>query len=73
MPSPRVLQDPGAPPGSPLLSLKPLQLLEVKAMGRFGCVWKGQILNEYVAVKIFPIQVQNATFLSPPLVHLQVF
>uniref|UniRef100_A0A8C0TCX8 Serine/threonine-protein kinase receptor n=1 Tax=Canis lupus familiaris TaxID=9615 RepID=A0A8C0TCX8_CANLF len=50
------LQDPGPPPPSPLLGLKPLQLLEVKARGRFGCVWKAQLLNEYVAVKIFPIQ-----------------
>lgn len=28
-------------------------------MGRFGCVWKAQIMNEYVAVKIFSIQVWN--------------
>ncbi|XP_069588990.1 activin receptor type-2A isoform X2 [Ranitomeya imitator] len=49
-------QDPGPPPPSPLLGLKPLQLLEVKARGRFGCVWKAQLLNELVAVKIFPIQ-----------------
>ncbi|XP_072307394.1 activin receptor type-2B-like [Eucyclogobius newberryi] len=50
-----ILEDP-APPSSPLLRLKPLQLLEVKARGRFGCVWRAQIINEYVAVKIFPIQ-----------------
>ncbi|XP_059826246.1 activin receptor type-2A-like [Hypanus sabinus] len=49
-------QDPGPIPPSPLLGLKPLQLLEVKARGRFGCVWKAQLLNEYVAVKIFPAQ-----------------
>ncbi|KFP89565.1 Activin receptor type-2A, partial [Phaethon lepturus] len=49
-------QDPGPPPPSPLMGLKPLQLLEIKARGRFGCVWKAQLLNEYVAVKIFPIQ-----------------
>uniref|UniRef100_UPI00398ED6BE activin receptor type-2A isoform X1 n=1 Tax=Pristiophorus japonicus TaxID=55135 RepID=UPI00398ED6BE len=49
-------QDPGPTPPSPLLGLKPLQLLEIKARGRFGCVWKAQLLNEYVAVKIFPIQ-----------------
>lgn len=41
------------------MGLKPLQLLEIKARGRFGCVWKAQLLNEYVAVKIFPIQVGN--------------
>ncbi|XP_035249977.1 activin receptor type-2A isoform X2 [Anguilla anguilla] len=49
-------QDPGPTPPSPILGQKPLQLLEVKARGRFGCVWKAQLLNEYVAVKIFPIQ-----------------
>ncbi|XP_015258517.1 PREDICTED: activin receptor type-2B [Cyprinodon variegatus] len=70
-----ISEDPGAPPGSPLLSLKPLQLLEVKAMGRFGCVWKGQILNEYVAVKIFPIQNKESwqnerdVFLTPGMRH----
>ncbi|KAE8581265.1 hypothetical protein XENTR_v10024721 [Xenopus tropicalis] len=51
-----MIEDPGPPPPSPLLGLKPLQLLEVKARGRFGCVWKAQLLNETVAVKIFPIQ-----------------
>ncbi|KAG1944421.1 activin receptor type-2B [Pimephales promelas] len=49
-------EDPGPSPPSPLVGLKPLQLLEVKARGRFGCVWKAQMMNEYVAVKIFPIQ-----------------
>uniref|UniRef100_A0A667YHE7 Serine/threonine-protein kinase receptor n=1 Tax=Myripristis murdjan TaxID=586833 RepID=A0A667YHE7_9TELE len=49
-------QDPGPMPPSPILGQKPLQLLEIKARGRFGCVWKAQLLNDYVAVKIFPIQ-----------------
>ncbi|KAM8722119.1 activin receptor type-2A isoform 1-T1 [Acanthopagrus schlegelii] len=48
--------DPGPSPPSPLMGHKPLQLIEVKARGRFGCVWKAQLLNDYVAVKIFPIQ-----------------
>lgn len=57
-------QDPGPAPPSPLIGLKPLQLLEIKARGRFGCVWKAQLMNEYVAVKIFPIQVgSHALFL----------
>ncbi|KAM3607638.1 uncharacterized protein V6R79_011085 [Siganus canaliculatus] len=43
-------------PPSPVLGHKPLQLLEVKSSGRFGCVWKAQLLSELVAVKIFPIQ-----------------
>ncbi|XP_066519051.1 activin receptor type-2A isoform X1 [Hoplias malabaricus] len=51
-----MIEDPGPTPPSPLLGQKPLQLLEVKARGRFGCVWKGQLLNEHVAVKIFPVQ-----------------
>uniref|UniRef100_A0A3B5BGZ1 Serine/threonine-protein kinase receptor n=1 Tax=Stegastes partitus TaxID=144197 RepID=A0A3B5BGZ1_9TELE len=51
-----LLQDPGPLPPSPILGQKPLQLLEVKARGRFGHVWKAQLLSEYVAVKIFPIQ-----------------
>ncbi|KAM4558254.1 activin receptor type-2A-like [Odontesthes bonariensis] len=49
-------QDPGPLPPSPILGQKPLQLLEVKARGRFGCVWKAQLIREQVAVKIFPIQ-----------------
>lgn len=53
------VQDPGPPPPSPLVGLKPLQLLEIKARGRFGCVWKAQLMNDYVAVKIFPIQVRG--------------
>lgn len=57
------LQDPGPPP-SP--QLKPLQLLEVKARGRFGCVWKAQMIDAYVAVKVFPIQVH--TFLPSVLI-----
>ncbi|MEQ2174810.1 Activin receptor type-2A, partial [Goodea atripinnis] len=48
--------DPGPMPPSPILAHRPVQLLEVKARGRFGCVWKAQLLSEHVAVKIFPIQ-----------------
>lgn len=44
-------------PPSPVLGHRPVQLLEVKARGRFGCVWKAQLLSEQVAVKVFPIQV----------------
>ncbi|XP_055519803.1 activin receptor type-2B-like isoform X1 [Leucoraja erinacea] len=49
-------EDPSLPSPSPLVGLKPLQLLEIKARGRFGCVWKAQLMNDYVAVKVFPIQ-----------------
>ncbi|XP_078454475.1 activin receptor type-2B-like isoform X1 [Lampetra fluviatilis] len=33
--------------------LKPVQLLEVKAVGRYGSVWKAQLFSDYVAVKVF--------------------
>ncbi|XP_076356622.1 activin receptor type-2A-like isoform X3 [Tachypleus tridentatus] len=45
---------------SSYLHLKPVQLLEVKAQGRFGAVWKAQLRNEFVAVKIFPPQDKNS-------------
>uniref|UniRef100_A0A3Q1FUX2 Serine/threonine-protein kinase receptor n=1 Tax=Acanthochromis polyacanthus TaxID=80966 RepID=A0A3Q1FUX2_9TELE len=70
-----ITEDPGPPPASPLLGLKPLQLLEVKARGRFGCVWKAQMMNEYVAVKIFPIQNKESwqnerdVFMTPGMRH----
>ena len=38
-----------------------IQLLEVKARGRFGCVWKAHMKeNQIVAVKVFPIQDQDS-------------
>ncbi|KAJ8337203.1 hypothetical protein SKAU_G00384230 [Synaphobranchus kaupii] len=68
-------EDPSLPPPSPLVGLKPLQLLEIKARGRFGCVWKAQLMNEYVAVKVFPIQDKQSwqnerdIFISPGMKH----
>ncbi|GAB6032062.1 hypothetical protein CHUAL_010428 [Chamberlinius hualienensis] len=44
------------PPPSPNMKLKSVQLIEIKARGRFGAVWKAQMMNEYVAVKILPVQ-----------------
>uniref|UniRef100_A0A3Q2DQ58 Serine/threonine-protein kinase receptor n=1 Tax=Cyprinodon variegatus TaxID=28743 RepID=A0A3Q2DQ58_CYPVA len=68
-------EDPGPVPPSPLVGLKPLQLLEIKARGRFGCVWKAQLMSEYVAVKIFPVQDKQSwqnerdIFLTPGMRH----
>lgn len=44
------------PPPSPYLDLRPIQLVEIKARGRFGAVWKAFHKTEEVAVKVFPIQ-----------------
>ncbi|XP_063974478.1 activin receptor type-2A [Diachasmimorpha longicaudata] len=44
------------PQPSPNLGLRPIQLVEIKARGRFGAVWKAQLKNEVVAVKVFPVQ-----------------
>uniref|UniRef100_UPI003AAFFFC6 activin receptor type-2B-like n=1 Tax=Centroberyx gerrardi TaxID=166262 RepID=UPI003AAFFFC6 len=71
-------EDPGPAPSSPLAGLKPLQLLEVKARGRFGCVWKAQMMNEYVAVKIFPVQDKDSwqnekdVFSTPGMRHQNI-
>ena len=44
-------------PPSPYLGLRPIQLVEVKAQGKFGSVWKGKDGSEkLVAVKIFGLQ-----------------
>lgn len=44
------------PPPSPMLGLRPIQLIEIKARGRFGAVWKAQYKSEIVAVKILSVQ-----------------
>lgn len=47
--------DPSLAP-TPSQSSLNLQLLELKARGRYGSVWKAQLPEQYVAVKIFPLQ-----------------
>ncbi|CAG9859553.1 unnamed protein product [Phyllotreta striolata] len=44
------------PPSTPLMDNRPITLIEIKARGRFGAVWKAQFKGEEIAVKIFPIQ-----------------
>lgn len=38
------------------MGLRPIHLVEIKARGRFGAVWKAQYKNDIVAVKVFPMQ-----------------
>lgn len=45
---------------SQCLALRPIDLIEIKAHGRFGIVWKGKMKNEDVAVKVFPTQDKNS-------------
>lgn len=53
--------DPESGPNSSAeLELMAIKLLEVKARGRFGTVWKAQMQPEEVAVKIFPMQDQQS-------------
>ncbi|XP_070546254.1 activin receptor type-2B-like [Ptychodera flava] len=64
-------EDPSPLPSpSPLLSSRPLKLLEVKARGRFGAVWKAQMLNENVAVKVFPYQDRDSWLKEQELYNL---
>lgn len=35
---------------------RPIILLEPKARGRFGSVWRAQLKPDEVAVKVFPLQ-----------------
>lgn len=51
-------------PPSPPMGLRPIQLREIKARGRFGAVWKANLHNEVIAVKIFPFQVCGESVFS---------
>jgi hypothetical protein len=52
------------------LLFRPIQLLEIKARGRFGAVWKGQLGEEQVAVKIFPLQDKQSWFAEQEIYNL---
>lgn len=47
-----------------------IELLEIKARGRFGAVWKGRYGREMVAVKIFPLQDKNSWYAEQEIYNL---
>ena len=47
-------------PPSPVLSVRPIQLVEVVSQGQFGTVWKANYLQDVVAVKVFPFAHKGA-------------
>merc|ERR1719319_317275 len=55
-------EDAPASPPTPTLTKRPVELLEIKARGRFGAVWRGQAGKDMVAVKIFPLQDKQSWF-----------
>ncbi|XP_075916458.1 activin receptor type-2B-like [Petromyzon marinus] len=52
-----------------LLLLRPVRLLEFRGGGRFGCVWRAQLLSEIVAVKIVQPVNEVDIFGTPGLSH----
>ena len=58
------------PTPTPTLACRPVQLLEIKARGRFGAVWKGQLNKDMVAVKIFPLQDKQSWFAEQEIYNL---
>ena len=50
--------------------LRDIELLEIKARGRFGAVWKGRFKNEMVADKIFPLQDKNSWYAEQEIYNL---
>jgi len=62
--------DTPASPPTPTLTHRPVQLLEIKARGRFGAVWKGQLGKDMVAVKIFPLQDKQSWFAEQEIYNL---
>ncbi|XP_053632908.1 activin receptor type-2A isoform X3 [Cherax quadricarinatus] len=65
-------------PPSPPMGIRPIQLREIKARGRFGAVWKANLFTDVVAVKIFPIQdkqswlVEKEVYSLPQMSHENV-
>jgi len=63
-------EDAPASPPTPTLTHRPVEFLEIKARGRFGAVWKGQVGKDMVAVKIFPLQDKQSWFAEQEIYNL---
>ncbi|XP_069172908.1 activin receptor type-2A isoform X2 [Procambarus clarkii] len=57
-------------PPSPPMGLRPIQLREIKARGRFGAVWKANLHTDVIAVKIFPVQDKQSWFVEKEVYSL---
>jgi len=57
-------------PPTPTIIHRPVELLEIKARGRFGAVWKGNLSGEKVAIKIFPLQDKQSWFAEQEIYNL---
>lgn len=52
---------------------RPIQLLEMKARGRFGAVWRAQLKPDEVAVKIFPLQDKESWITEQEIFKVFIF
>jgi hypothetical protein len=69
----------GSCPPSPYVGLRPIQLIEVKAQGKFGHVWKAKDGSDnLVAVKIFSVndrsswQIEQEVYRLPQMKHKNI-
>lgn len=52
---------------------RPIQLLEPKARGRFGAVWRAQLKPDEVAVKVFPLQDKESWVTEQNIFNVSAF
>ncbi|KAK7092552.1 activin receptor type-2B-like [Littorina saxatilis] len=57
-------------PSDASLNLDKVKLIELRARGRFGSVWKAQLVTDYVAVKIFPLQEKQSWMTEQEIYNL---
>lgn len=65
--------EPSLPNSSPCISLSNVQLIEVKASGRFGTVWQGKMSIRDVAVKIFQGQEKESWKAENEIYNVSLF